>query len=172
MEDIIQWLDSIFKVNQHSTHFASFSHIFILCSMSFLPLIYPLPLHSTNYRVSRGCWIHRLLLCRGVSPSSECPRYDTKQSDGDVPVMSELWGMKSTPPLPSFPGSLWSGVVAPDSVLSMGQIELNCELELNWIAWNRTVLIFKLCTYAKLNCLKSNSFWYWNRTYAKLRCLK
>ena len=27
-------------------------------------------------------------------------------------------------------------------------------LMLNWIVWNRTVLTFKLRTYAKLNCLK------------------
>ena len=38
--------------------------------------------------------------------------------------MLELWGMQSTPSLPSFPGPLWPGVVAPDRVLSMGQIEL------------------------------------------------
>ena len=37
-------------------------------------------------------------------------------------------------------------VVAPDRVLSMGQIELNC------VSWDGTVLTFKLCTYAKLNC--------------------
>ena len=24
---------------------------------------------------------------------NECPRYDTKQSDGEVPAMLELWGM-------------------------------------------------------------------------------
>ena len=36
--------------------------------------------------------------------------------------MLELWGMQSTPSLPSLPGSLWPGVVAPDK--SMGQIEL------------------------------------------------
>ena len=36
--------------------------------------------------------IHRLLLCRGVRnpPPNECPGYDTKQSDGEVPVMLEL----------------------------------------------------------------------------------
>ena len=28
--------------------------------------------------------------------------------------MLELWGMRSTPSLPSFPGPLWPGVVAPD----------------------------------------------------------
>ena len=29
----------------------------------------------------------------GVRTSNECPVYDTKQSDGEVPVMLELWGM-------------------------------------------------------------------------------
>ena len=50
-----------------------------------------------------------------------------KQSDGEVPVMLELWRMQSTP---SLPGPLWPGMVAPDRVLSMGQIELNCVLML------------------------------------------
>ena len=36
-----------------------------------------------------------------------------------------------TPLLPSLPGPLWSRVVAPDRVLSMGQIELNYVLMLN-----------------------------------------
>ena len=44
--------------------------------------------------------------------------------------------------LPSLPGPLCHGVVAPDRVLSMGRTELNCVLMLNWIAWNRTVLTF------------------------------
>ena len=70
--------------------------------------------------------------------------YDTKQSDGEVSVMLELWGMRSTLLLPSLPGSLWPGVVAPDIVLSMGQTELSWVLMQNWIVWNRTVLTFKL----------------------------
>ena len=39
-----------------------------------------------------GCRIHQLLLCRRVRPHppNECPGYDTKQSDGEVPVMLEL----------------------------------------------------------------------------------
>ena len=45
--------------------------------------------------------------------------------------MLELWGMQSTSLLPSLPGPLWPGVVAPDRVLSMGQIELNCDTKLN-----------------------------------------
>ena len=78
--------------------------------------------------------------------------YDTKQFDGEVPEMQELWGMWNTSSLPSLPGPLCFGVVAPDRVLSMGQIELNYVLMLNWIVLNRN----KLCTYAKLNCLKFN----------------
>ena len=45
--------------------------------------------------------------------------------------MLELWGMWSTPSYPSLHGSLWSGVVAPDRVLSIDQIEVNCVLMLN-----------------------------------------
>ena len=82
--------------------------------------------------VGWDCRIHRLLLCRGAKPHlNGCPGYDTKQSDGEVPVMLELWGMRSTPSLPSLPGLLRSGVVTPDRVLSMGQIELKCVLMLN-----------------------------------------
>ena len=97
-----------------------------------------------------GGWshrIHQLLLCRGVRPHpyNECPWYDTKQSNCVVPVILELWGMLSTPSLPSLPGPLWPWVVAPDRVLSMGQIELNCVLMLNWIAWNRTVFCHWNC---------------------------
>ena len=65
--------------------------------------------------VGWGCRIYRLLLCRGVRPpTNECPVYDTKQSDGEVPAILELWGMRSTPSLPSLPGPLWPGVGAPD----------------------------------------------------------
>ena len=53
-------------------------------------------------------------------PPHECPGYDTKQFDGEVPAVLELWGMRSTPSLPSLPGPLWPGVVAPDRALSMG----------------------------------------------------
>ncbi len=60
--------------------------------------------------------------------------------------MLEFWGMWSTPSWPSLPGLLWPGVVAPDRVQSMGQIELKGVLILN--------LIFKLRNYAKLICLK------------------
>ena len=60
-----------------------------------------------------------LPLQRGKT-SHECPVYDTKQSDGEIPVMLGLWGMRSTPSLPLLPGPLWPSVVAPDRALSMG----------------------------------------------------
>ena len=53
----------------------------------------------------------------GLKKLDECPVYDTKQSDGEVPLMLELWGMRSTPSLPLLPGPLWPGVVAPDRAL-------------------------------------------------------
>ena len=72
--------------------------------------------------------------------------------NSEVPVMLGLLRMRSTPLLPSLPGPLWPGVVAPDKVLSMSQIGLNCVLMLNCITWNTTHLTFKLRTYAELNC--------------------
>ena len=48
----------------------------------------------------------------------------TLNNDGETPVLLELWGIWSTPSLTSLLGSLWPVVVAPDRVLSMGEIEL------------------------------------------------
>ena len=81
--------------------------------------------------------IFRLLLCEEEDPTNECPRYDTKQSDGEVPVMMEVWGMRNTHSLSSLPGPLLPRVVEPDRVC-MDQVEQR--------------------SYAKLNCLKWNTF--------------
>ena len=67
----------------------------------------------------------------GIGPTNECLVYNTKQFDGKASVKLELWGMRSIPSLPSLPGPLWPGVVAPYQVLSMSQIELNCVIKLN-----------------------------------------
>ena len=40
--------------------------------------------------VSWGCRIHQLHLCSEVGPSNECLGYNTKQSDGEAPLMLEL----------------------------------------------------------------------------------
>ena len=132
-----------------------------------------------NCLVGWGCRIHQLLLCRVVTPHPhECPAYDTKQSDGEVPVMLELWGIRTTPLLP-----LWPGVVAPDKGpiyeldKTNGIFKLNWIIWLNWIALDRnvfdnwTLLTFQLCDSAKLNYLKSIIFRHWKCTYSKLICL-
>ena len=94
--------------------------------------------------------IHQLYFCRRIRPPSECPvaqsagtaeyndcislnechGYDTKQSDGKFPLMTELYWVQSTLSLPSLLAPIWTEVLAPDRVLSMGQIELKCALML------------------------------------------
>ncbi len=75
--------------------------------------------HLFTWPSQLDCTIHRLNLCSEVRPTpNKCPEYDTKQSDGEAL-------------LPSLPGPLCPGVLAPNRVLSMGQIELNCVLRLN-----------------------------------------
>ena len=116
-----------------------------------------------------GCRINQLHLSWGIRhpPTNECPGYDTKQSDGEVTVILKLWGMQTTPLLSSLPGPLWSGVVAPDRVLSIGQIEVNCVLMLSWTAWNRTVLDIEP-VYLELLCKQKTILILnrivWNRT--------
>ena len=57
--------------------------------------------------------------------------------------MQDIWEMRSNPSLPLLPDSLWPEVVAPDKVVSMGQIEL---FDIQTMC--------KQMTYAKLNCLR------------------
>ena len=88
--------------------------------------------------VSWGCRIYRLQ--RAKTPSTSV--LDMTLNN---PIMLELWGMWSTPSLPSFPGPFWSGVVAPNRVLSESNRtlwHLNKWLMANWIAWNKTAKSF------------------------------
>ena len=87
--------------------------------------------------VGWGGSIHRLNLCRRVRLSKRVSWYDTKSYGG----ATAMW---NTPLLPLLPGQLWPGVVAPDRVLSLGQIGLNSVLMLNWIIWNRSVYMYKM----------------------------
>ena len=104
----------------------------------------------------------------GAVEYTNCISPDTKQSGGKVPVMLELWGIQSTPLLPSLAGSLCPWVVAPQRILSMSEIELYCVLMLNWtvgnktawlnwIAWNRNV-------FWQLNCVLILDRIVWHRT--------
>ncbi len=109
-------------------------------------------------------FIQTVLICRGVrSPPNECPGYDTKQSDGEIAVMLQLTGIRSTPSLPSLPAPLKPEMIALDRVLSMDQVELNCVLMLNWTVWNRT--IFDIKTVFTLNWIV------WNRTVLSFNCV-
>ena len=56
------------------------------------------------------------------------------------------------------PGPLWPGMVAPDRVLSMGQIELNCVLILNWITWKRIVLTYN-CVWTQTSLILNWIVW-------------
>ena len=47
-----------------------------------------------------------------------------KQSDGEDPVMQDLLGMLSTRLLSLLPSPLWLGMVATETVIPMGQLEL------------------------------------------------
>ena len=53
-------------------------------------------------------------------PTKNVLGYDTKQSDGEVLVMLEFGGVRSSPSLLSLSGPLGPGMVAPNRTLSMG----------------------------------------------------
>ena len=78
-------------------------------------------------------------------------------------TFQQFWdiGMQRTPLLPSLPGPLRPEVVAPDRVLSMGQIELNCVLMINWITWNRKVFC--------IETVLMQNWIVWNRTVLTLK---
>ena len=110
---------------------------------------------------------------------NECLGYDTKHSDGEAPVTLELWGMQNTPSMTSLPCPLWPRVVTPDRALSMGQIELNYVLMLNWVVWNRTVFENETVNLWKTELFERELFWNLSVckqnkkcTYTKLICLK
>ena len=45
-------------------------------------------------------------------------------TDGEAPVILEVWRNQSTLSLALLPGPLWTGIIAHDSVISVGQIEV------------------------------------------------
>ena len=59
-------------------------------------------IHMYHCPVGWECRVHKLLLSREVRPlpANDCSIYDAKHADDEVPVMMELWGMRSTPLLP------------------------------------------------------------------------
>ena len=58
---------------------------------------------------------------RGKTPTQmSLLEYDTKQSDGEVSVMLELWGIRSIPSLPLLPDPLGPAMVASNRAIYMG----------------------------------------------------
>ena len=85
-------------------------------------------IHWELFRQSAGVGAREYTDCfsaEGVTSHNECPRYDTEQCDG------EALGNAEYPFIAIALRSTLTGVVAPDRVLSVGQIELNCVLMLN-----------------------------------------
>ena len=68
------------------------------------------------------------LMCHETKPNQTKSNQRIKQFDGETSVMLELWGMQSTSSLLLLQWPLWPGLVKPDRVLSMGQIELSDDL--------------------------------------------
>ena len=116
-------------------------HIYIYIYIYKISLSLSLCLSFSFSRVSRGCRVHNCFSAEEYDCHNECPVYDSKNSDGEAALTLELW---EVPLLPSLSGPVWPGVVVCDKARSMGQIELNCLLTLNWIVWNRTVYMHKM----------------------------
>ena len=134
---VSKWIDTFLGIMLKPDNTIYYTHSCWVLTSLFVVIFFPVSFYRFTWPfycpLDWGCTIHRLHLCR-------CPGYDTKQSDGEVQVMLELWEMLSTLSLPSLPGPLWLGAVSPDRALSMSQIELNWVFMLNWIVWDGTVL--------------------------------
>ena len=94
------------------------------------------------------------------SIAKEYPGYDTKLSDGEALVL-DLRGKWNNHSLPLLPGPLWTRVVVPVRVASMGQLELfkhflylksfNCanKWSLGQVGWGCRIHKLHLCTGVK-----------------------
>ena len=72
--------------------------------------------HQCVCQIGWGSRILRVLHWWGARYPNEFPVYDSKQSDGEVPVIQEVWGTGSSHLLPILPSLHWPGVVASDKV--------------------------------------------------------
>ena len=63
-------------------------YIYIYHNYNIILYYYDIALHKYVSPVGLGCKIHRLYLCKELEPRMS--GYDTKQSDGEAPLMQEL----------------------------------------------------------------------------------
>ena len=66
---------------------------------------------------------NNLISAERLHSPNECPVFDIKPSDVEVPVL-EFWGMSITNSFPLLPSQFWPVVVASNRFLSIGQKEL------------------------------------------------
>ena len=78
--------------------------------------------HNDMSKSARAVEFTDCISAKGEDSTKEFPRYDTKQSNTEAPLMLKIWGKWSTTLWPSLPSPLYPGVVAHYRVLSMGQI--------------------------------------------------
>ena len=96
--------------------------------------------------LSWGCRKHWLHLCRRVRRPQRLSWIKHLTIRWWDSSNSDEW-MTNTPLLLSISGPFCSRAVAPDRVLSISRIELNCELMINRIVWHRTVYICCIVIY-------------------------
>ena len=116
------------SVNHNRVRMLSYGYYSLLCTCCQdwtcnLQMI-PLKNSLTKCRSAKSAGAAEYSISAEGHSTYKCPRYDTKQYDSESPVILELWEMQSIPSLPLLPGPLWPGLVAPDSVISISQIEL------------------------------------------------
>ena len=107
---------------------------------------------------------HRKIVC--VSLSSCQKTFKLKNVNKSFVPEPILWMSCISDSLCLFHTSIHYGyvTVAPDRVLSMSQIGLNCVLMLNWIVWNRTVFDI-------LSCILMQNWIVWNRIVLTFNCV-
>ena len=90
---------------------------------------------------------------------NECPRYDSKKSYGEAPLILKLWGMLSTPSLPLLPGSLknWCSIHARCSKSSLNHSIRFCGIRFHVL--NRILLhtVLLTCPHVQIAFLKFTS---------------
>ena len=116
LSDAVVWMVFVLLISIPSGLFSKPTTIGITIPLVFHSFYSSLAQSKYFCPVGWGCRILWLLLCGGGTPRPQWAfYYDTKQSDGEFPLMLDLWGKRSTPLLPS--GSEWWHLIR---VLSMG----------------------------------------------------
>ena len=97
--------------------------------------------------------------------------YDIKQSDSDAPA-SKIWRIQGTLSLPLLAGSLLPGVVSPETILFIDQIEQTVFKQTTiyvklWLLYSNTLRRFPWCNgYCRRKRIGRHEFKSWTRLIA------